>query len=295
MRERIDERIPRYPDLINATFIALKELGGSGKNEEILNQIINDMNIPDEVVDIPHKGNPNKTELSYQADWARTYLRIYGAIENSARSVWSITKSFSHYDDVDGKIVKKTVEQINKDNRLKRNSGEFNPNDDDPDNDDVTFYDEYKPWRDELSVILQEMNPFAFERLAQRLLREMGFSDVHVTQKSNDKGIDGYGKLKLNGAFSFNVAFQCKRYKDVVGAAEIRDFRGSLSANIEKGIFITTGTFTKAAKEEAYDVGKQKVIDLIDGEDLIDKLEEYGLGLEPVPFYKVDNDFFNSI
>lgn len=37
-------------------------------------------------------------------------------------------------------------------------------------------------------------------------------------------GIDGTGKLKINGIFSFNIAFQCKRYHGVVGAGDIRDF-----------------------------------------------------------------------
>ena len=87
VRQKIDKRIPRYSSLILPTFKALKALGGSGNNEEILNRIIRDLNIPDEVADISHKGNPNKTELAYQADWARTYLNKYGVIEDSARAV----------------------------------------------------------------------------------------------------------------------------------------------------------------------------------------------------------------
>ena len=114
---------------------------------------------------------------------------------------------------------------------------------------------------------------YGFERLTQRVLRECGFSQVEVTKKSGDGGIDGTGKLKINGIFSFNVAFQCKRYKGVVGAPDIRDFRGSLTTNIEKGLFITTGTFSKAAREEACSPGKQQ-IDLLDGEEFIKKITE---------------------
>lgn len=138
------------------------------------------------------------------------------------------------------------------------------------------------------------MNPYGFERLTQRLLRECGFVQVEVTKKSGDGGIDGTGKLKINGIFSFNVAFQCKRYSGSVGASEIRDFRGSLTTNIEKGILITTGTFTKQAKEEASSPGKQQ-IDLIDGEEFINKIAEFGIGVREVKTYEIDEEFFQKI
>ena len=126
------------------------------------------------------------------------------------------------------------------------------------------------------------------------MLRECGFSEVRVTKKSGDGGIDGTGKLRIQGIFSFNVAFQCKRYKGKVGAPEIRDFRGSLDPNIEKGVLITTGSFTQDAKDEASSSGK-RVIDLMDGEELISKMAEYGIGLNEVKSYEIDEDFFNSL
>ena len=138
------------------------------------------------------------------------------------------------------------------------------------------------------------MDPYAFERLTQRLLRECGFDDVHVTKKSGDGGIDGTGKLKINGIFSFNIAFQCKRYQGSVSAGEIRDFRGSLTTDIEKGVFITTGSFSNPAKEEASNPGKQQ-IDLMDGEEFISKLAEYGIGVKEVKDYEIDEDFFSQI
>ena len=166
--------------------------------------------------------------------------------------------------------------------------------DDDPANDGVDTPDEMKPWREMLAYILQHMDPYGFERLAQRILRECSFSDVQVTQKSGDGGIDGYGKLSINGIFSLNVAFQCKRYKGSVGAGEIRDFRGSLPTNIEKGVMITTGTFSKAARDEACSPGKQQ-IDLIDGEALIDIIAKYQIGVKPVITYEIDEEFFAQI
>ena len=99
------------------------------------------------------------------------------------------------------------------------------PEDDIDSNDDVEFPDEVKPWRQQLANVLQNMDPYGFERLSQRLLRECGFTQVSVTKKSGDGGIDGTGKLKINGIVSFNVAFQCKRYKGLVSSGDIRDFR----------------------------------------------------------------------
>ena len=260
-RSKIDSRVPRYTQLIAPTFLALKALGGSGKNDEILDQIITDLNIPDEVADIQHKGRTNKSELSYQADWARTYLRIYGVIENSARSVWSIKPDFVSVTDLDAKKIVDTVTQESRKKRADKTGDSPNssdkPEDDDPTNDYAEYPDELKPWREQLADILQNMDPYGFERLAQRVLRECGFTQVEVMKKSGDGGIDGTGKLKINGIFSFNVAFQCKRYSGVVGAPAIRDFRGSLTTNIEKGVLITTGTFSKAARKEAASPGKK--------------------------------------
>ena len=109
--------------------------------------------------------------------------------------------------------------------------------------------DENKPWVDELLKTLMEMNCYSFENLSQLLLRKMGVDDVTVTKKSNDGGIDGYGTFKINGIISFRLAFQCKRYKGTVGAGAIRDFRGSFTSDVEKRLFITTGTFSQGAKK----------------------------------------------
>ena len=296
MKAKIDKRIPRYTDLIMPTFMALKSLGGSGKNNEILDQIIKDLQISDEVADIQHKGRTDKSELSYQADWARTYLSRYGVIENSARGVWSIIPDYVSVDTLDPKeIVKKvTAENAERRKNAKAQPNDEQPENDDPSDDDIEFPDEAKPWRDRLADVLQNMDPFGFERLSQRLLRECGFTQVEVTKKSGDGGIDGTGKLRINGIFSFNVAFQCKRYKGVVGAGEIRDFRGSLTTDIEKGVMITTGSFSKAAREEASNPGKQQ-IDLIDGEEFMSKIAEYGIGVKPVTIYEIDEEFFKKI
>ena len=291
---------PTYTELIVPTYDALKQLGGSGTNNEIYERVIVDLNLSDEVLDEPHLGSLNQSEVEYQLAWARTYLKNYGIIVNSARSVWSITPEYASELTVSAKeIVAFTVQKNAKKREMAKSNDKLDgksdkPEDDIDSNDDVEFPEEVKPWRQQLANILQNMDPYGFERLSQRLLRECGFTQVSVTKKSGDGGIDGTGKLKINGIVSFNVAFQCKRYKGLVSSGDIRDFRGSLTTDIEKGIFITTGSFSKAAKDEATTPGK-KQIDLIDGEEFISKLAEYSIGVKEVKTYEIDEDFFAKI
>ncbi|WEE23178.1 restriction endonuclease [Aeromonas caviae] len=123
------------------------------------------------------------------------------------------------------------------------------------------------------------MSPEAFERLTQRMLRESGFVHVEVTGRTGDGGIDGKGIARINGLMSFHIAFQCKKYKGSVGAPEIRNFRGAIVGRADRGMFITTGNFTKAAIEEANRDGAAP-IDLVDGDQLADKLKELALGIK---------------
>jgi len=92
-------------------------------------------------------------------------------------------------------------------------------------------------WREQILSILQAMPPDAFERLAQRILLESGFVDVHVRGGTGDGGIDGLGVLRVN-LLSFRVFYQCKRYKASVGSGEIRDFRGAMVGRTDKGLFM---------------------------------------------------------
>ncbi|VAX39722.1 Mrr restriction system protein, partial [hydrothermal vent metagenome] len=142
-----------------------------------------------------------------------------------------------------------------------------------------------------LLEILKSITPSGFERICQRLLRESGFDQVIVTGKSNDGGIDGHGVLKINPLVSFNVIFQCKRYKETISPSQIRDFRGAMVGRDVKGIFITTGRFTQAAKKEASRDGAPP-IELVDGEILVNMFEQYELGVKAVTTYEIDRNFF---
>lgn len=271
---------PSHKFFLQPVLMALDELGGSASNEEIYKQVLSITKLSDEIVEEMHSFT--MTEVEYRLMWARTYLKNYGAIESSKQCIWALTTKgiqLLRAGNVDSKAI---IDFTNK------KYGKNNNNQDD------VPKEEKKDWRERVFDILLNLDPYAFEKLAQRLLRECGFTDVQVTKKSGDGGIDGVGKLRIKGIFSFNIAFQCKRYKNPVGAAAIRDFRGSLGTNIEKGVLITTSTFTLAAKEEASSEGK-RLIDLMDGEELINKLAEYGIGLKEVKSYEIDEAYFDSL
>jgi restriction system protein len=145
-------------------------------------------------------------------------------------------------------------------------------------------------------MLTQTLTPAAFERLVQRVLRESGFIRVEVTGRTGDGGIDGRGIARIHGLMSFHVLFQCKRYKGSVGPGEIRDFRGAMVGRADKGMFITTGTFTPAAVKEATRDGAPP-IDLLDGNEFADKLKELKLGVrtESVEVVSIEDQWFENV
>ncbi len=250
----------QYDDLINPVIQALKSLGGSGTNEEINNQVAEIVQIPSEQLDILH--NPEKggmTEIEYRLMWTRTYLKIYGVIENSTRGVWAITEKGSSIEKVDEKEVVRVVRE-----HMKKNKQETRNEDDEP--------NKKVKWQEECLEVILKMSPSAFERLIQRILRESGFIQVEVTGQSGDGGIDGHGILRLGGLLSFHVMFQAKRWKGAVGAGNVRDFRGAMVGRGDKGLLITTGAFTKDAIKESTRDGAP-AIDLVDGDQLVEEIK----------------------
>ncbi len=266
---------------------SLAELGGSGSIDEIYEKVAELQYIDEEILAVPH--NPeksNQTEVAYRLAWARTYLRKYGLLENSSRGIWTLTQKGKEQKQVDISEVLKFVRALDKkepSSKKKKESETIELEDND-------IPEEAKVWREELHHLLtQEITPDAFERLAQRLLRESGFVQVEVTGKTGDGGIDGKGIARINGLMSFHVIFQCKKYQGSVSAGEIRDFRGAMVGRADKGLFITTGTFTPAAIKEATRDGAPPV-DLIDGDDLAEKLKELNLGVKTEMIEKVNLD-----
>lgn len=279
--------IPTYMDLLWPTLKALEARGGSASIEELSEEVAAMKALPDEILDIPHGDGP-RSEVDYRAAWARTHLKFIDAIENSARGIWSLTDR--------GRQIKseEKVRQFVRDIRAERGKAKREQKVSLPESDE-SIQDNEGEWEDELLKILKELDPSAFERLCQRVLRESGFTKVEVTGRSGDGGIDGAGVLRVN-LLSFHVRFQSKRYSGSVGAPEIRDFRGAMVGRADKGLFITTGRFTKDAEREAVRDGAP-AIDLIDGFELCRILKSLDLGVrtETVEQVTLEPGFFVNL
>ncbi|GAB2552120.1 restriction endonuclease [Rufibacter soli] len=280
----------KYDDLFNPTLTALKSLGGSGAVGEIEEEVAKLLNLSEAATNEIHR--ESTTKLTYRLAWARNYLKRYGLIENSSRGVWALTEEGKNTANVNQESVKKAV--VKKD-REERNQKKTEKNDS-PELHDKTAEIEEFSWQDKLIETIKKIQPDQFERLCQRLLRELGFVNVEVTGKTNDGGIDGKGMIRLGGVLSFHVVFQAKRYQGSVSSAVIRDFRGAMSGRAEKGLLLTTGSFTREAKKEAQRDGAIP-IDLIDGNDFAEKLKELNLGVtvELVEEVKIKPEWFKTI
>lgn len=284
----------QYHEFFNPVLQALRELGDSGSNQEIHNKVVAVLGLSDEQVEMPHKsGQSSPTMVNYRLGWARTWLKHYGLVENPRRGVWALTQKGRKTEQVDPQDVIVTVTAMLKKGlkpAKKGNGDQASPVD------EIEQVDE--EWRDTLRRVLKNMNPFGFERLCQRLLRESGFIQVEVTSASHDGGIDGWGVLQVNDFMTFRVEFQCKRYSGSVGPDVVQKLRGAMAGSADRGLIITTGTFTKGAAKEASHEHKS-LINLVDGEQLIDKLKELELGVktEQITTEKVtvDESWFAAI
>ena len=229
--------------------------------------------------------------------WALSYLKKLGAVENSARGVWALTTSGRSIEAEAqlGQRLKALRSELANATRIRREVREDDARNGDLDLDDDLDSDDDQ-WQGLLLQRLLQMSPDAVERLTQRLLREAGFRDVEVLGKSGDGGIDGVGVYRLS-LVSFPIYFQCKRYKGSVPASTVRDFRGAMVGRGEKGLLVTTGTFISGARKESSRDGAPPV-ELIDGDELCDRLKKFDLGVRTrvrqVEDIDLDPDFFQQ-
>lgn len=285
--------VPRSPDLFNPLLAAIKRLGGSASISEMDEEVTKNLNLTDEEIAQPH--NERQTELQYQLAWARTHLKTFGMLDNSERGIWVLTQKGRDIGEVDPHQVMRSnlIVRKNKGSNVADNNLSTLTNTKAVEIAE-TMLDEN--WRKQLLGILLNLSPAAFERLSQRMLRESGFIEVKVTGRSGDGGIDGVGIIRLGGLLGFPVLFQCKRYQSSVSSGVVRDFRGAMIGRSDRGLIITTGTFTRDAKIEATRDGAPP-IDLIDGEQLLDKLKELHLGVDikMIEQVSVISEFFDAI
>jgi restriction system protein len=268
---------------------ALRALGGSGSPQEVIQRIVEDLNISDEMQnDFLSSG---QSRFVNQVHWARFYLVKEGLLDSSKRGVWTLSERGLKTNLTDSQALA-LFQKLSRMFQIRDGEPEI-PEEaqiQSPEDDSSEGTGDY---RVRLLDILLKLPPSGFERLAQRLLREAGFSQVVVTGKSNDGGIDGHGTLMVNPLVSFRVLFQCKRYAGAVSSPDVRNFRGAMQGRADKGIIITTGSFTADAIREASRDGAPP-IELIDGGKLIDLMKGLRLGLKPIETFSVDDAFFNE-
>ncbi len=282
--------VPKYSDLLWPTLRAVIALGYSGTIDELNAKVLELEDFSEAQQSILHGDGPG-TETEYRLAWARTSLKRIGALNNSARGVWAVTEPGRHLDEA--AVRKRHAEYVAEIGRRRRKQERETDAESDANSGDEDAAD----WKEQLLDLLLQLSPDAFERLAQRLLREAGFISATVIGRSGDGGIDGLGVYRLS-LVSFPVFFQCKRYRGSVGAGAVRDFRGAMAGRGDKGLLITTGSFTTDAKAEATRDGAPPV-DLIDGDRLCDLMYEYRLGVQiatrTIEDIHIDESFFGGI
>lgn len=291
MSTRKYKNVPTVDELYVYVLKALKALDGSANIEELNQKVYEIMKLPESVLSIPH-GDDGRSKIEYRLAWTRTRLKLAGYLENSARAVWSLINPKLNVESITNQqILKELKNQSAADKREYKIDFKV----DMPSIEDI-FGESFIDWKSKLLKSLYELTPSAFERLTQRILRESGFIQVEVLGKSGDGGIDGKGIVRLSGFLSFHVIFQCKRYKGVISASQIRDFRGAMQGRADKGLFITTGTFSRDATKEATRDGAPP-IDLIDNELLCEKLKELQLGVKValIEEVTVDEEWYKNI
>lgn len=276
---------PEFLKYINPVLTTLQANGGAGNSSNVIEQVIEKLSITDE--ELEETTSNGQSRIRNQIQWARFYLFKAGLIDNTQRGLWRLSnegleKKLSNEDVYT--LFKGVQESVKK-------SPVVTPKKTEVKFEETTTEDE------EHSVgllnLIQSLPASGFEKLCKRLLTEIGINDIFITGGSGDQGIDGKGLVKLNDVVSLNIVFQCKRYKETVSPHHVRDFRGAMQGRGEKGLIITTGRFTKEAKNEANRDGVTP-IELIDGDRLVELFEKNQLGLKPVIVFEIDYEFFKG-
>lgn len=281
---------PQFIRFFRPIVEVLREFGGSGTSSEVTDRAIERLEIPEKEQSIILKSGQSR--VYNQVHWARMYLVHGGILDSSKRGVWTLTDlgNKTNLEAFDAIAFYKTVHSRHLAERTPEGKAESTRGEDSPD-EQLRAAD--RDYRTHLLEVLKSLPPAGFERLCQRLLREHGFEQVTITGRSGDGGIDGFGILQINKFVSFTVLFQCKRYQGSVSPSQVRDFRGAMEGRADKGIILTTGTFTVEARKEARRDGA-KPIELVNGDDLVGLFTSLELGLKPRTTYDVDDEFFDE-
>lgn len=291
--DRENAGLPPYPELRWVTLQTMRRMPLPASNAEIDEAVADTLDLTEEQRAVMHKqsSGARKTELAYRVAWARTALKVAGAIDNTGRAVWTLTTEGHRirHDLINQRYDAHLAERAAQRKDHRRSKHVTAPSDDD-ERETPTDVD----WKEQLLERLGNLSATGFEQLAGRLLVAAGFHDVAVLGRSGDGGIDCVGMYRLS-LVSFPTYVQCKRYQGSVGAGMVRDLRGAMVGRGDRGLLITTGTFTRSAQSEATRDGAPP-IELIDGDTLCELLKQYQLGVKVtqrvVEDVDIDDEYF---
>jgi restriction system protein len=281
---------PRFVQYFGPTLEALRGLGNAATPAEVVQRIADDMKIANEIVEAVTKTGQSRFEKDVH--FARFYLTKDGLIDGGERGLWKLT-------DAGRKAKLSQPEALVLFNRIHAQfvradnpSGTSEAKEDQellPIVEETTF-----GYRTKLASMIKGMSPKGFEHFSGLLLRKVGFTEVHVTGRNSDGGVDGYGNLQTNPLVTQRVLFQCKKYTTgAVPKDDIMKFQAAVMRDrADRGIFITSSVFTRGAKEEGS--SGACAIELVDIERLMDLMEKFEIGVKPVQSFEIEDGFFSQ-
>lgn len=272
---------PRFNEIEVPLLRVLIDLGGSAAPKLIYPKVAAHFpNLTPEEQEQRLENYPSTRKWSNLVQWSRQRLVDAGDVDGSKRGVWAITPKGRARAEGGAQIVQ-TGASV---------SAEPAPQAD--------LRDLANMARDEaksrLLTELKSLSPTGFERFCSQFLEHLGFTDLSVTKRAGDGGIDGHGNFR-QGAVSIKSAFQAKRWADnPVGRPEIDNLRGAIQGDYDHGVFLTTSRFTKGATEASYKKGAITIL-MLDGEAIAEIMLDRGIGVNKVPIvtYEIDDDFFD--
>lgn len=292
----------RGPDFIRffqPVLDAIKDKDASATPREVCDWIIDKLDVGDEELAKTNKNG--RSNFENKVAFARYYLTAEGYLDGSRRGIWSLTEKgrhaeLSHEDSLlifDAVSARQTKKNSEDGAAIAVSDSEYGSDEDSDFSDSEEIFDKQTETERALRQHLLEMTPNGFEEFTAYLLRRLGLDNVRSQGGSGDQGIDGIGELRVSRFMRTRVAYQCKKYQEgsSITPTMVRDFRGAISGRVDRGIFVTTSNFTKAAREEAQ---RDNVvpIELIDIENLLEILIDEKIGVAEVKALKIDNDFF---